>query len=315
MESSATQRALDRPTIRSVYDTIRPYVRVTPILETTGSDVGLPAFPLTLKLEQLQHAGSFKTRGAFTNLLRRSIPPAGVIAASGGNHGVAVAYAAGRLGIRARIFVPSVASPSKLERIRGYGADLTIVGDLYDDALVASERALEESPAIAIHAFDQVETLLGQGTIGIELKEQAPELETLLVSVGGGGLIGGIAAWYAGEIRLVGVEPQAAPTLSRALQAGRPVDAPAGGLAAESLAPRAVGELMFPLAQRYVDRVLLVDDASIRVAQERLWDVFRIVAEPGGAAAFAALLDGSYRPEPGERVGVVVSGGNTTARF
>jgi threonine dehydratase len=263
----------------------------------------------------LQHAGSFKTRGAFTNLLRRSIPPAGVIAASGGNHGVAVAYAAGRLGIRARIFVPSVASPSKLERIRGYGADLTIVGDLYDDALVASERALEESPAIAIHAFDQVETLLGQGTIGIELKEQAPELETLLVSVGGGGLIGGIAAWYAGEIRLVGVEPQAAPTLSRALQAGRPVDAPAGGLAAESLAPRAVGELMFPLAQRYVDRVLLVDDASIRVAQERLWDVFRIVAEPGGAAAFAALLDGSYRPEPGERVGVVVSGGNTTARF
>jgi threonine dehydratase len=311
----STEPALDRPTIRSVYQIIQPHVRLTPILQTNGGDVGLSAFPLTLKLEQLQHAGSFKTRGAFTNLMCRSIPPAGVIAASGGNHGVAVAYAAGRLGIRARIFVPSVASPSKIERIRRYGADLTIVGDLYDDALVASERALEESQALAIHAFDQVETLLGQATVGIELKQQAPELETLLVSVGGGGLIGGIAAWYAGEIRLVGVEPEAAPTLSRALQAGRPVDAPAGGLAAESLAPRAVGELMFPLAQRYVDRVLLVDDASIRAAQEWLWDVFRIVAEPGGATAFAALLKGSYRPEPGERVGVVVSGGNTTVRF
>jgi threonine dehydratase len=311
----ATEPALDRPTIRSVYQVIQPHVRLTPILQTNGGDVGLSAFPLTLKLEQLQHAGSFKTRGAFTNLLCRSIPPAGVIAASGGNHGVAVAYAAGRLGIRARIFVPSVASPSKIERIRRYGADLTIVGDLYHDALVASERALEESQALAIHAFDQVETLLGQATLGLELTEQADDLETLLVSVGGGGLIGGIAAWYAGEIRLVGVEPEAAPTLSRALQAGRPVDAPAGGLAAESLAPRAVGELMFPLAQRYVDRVLLVDDASIRAAQERLWDVFRIVAEPGGATAFAALLNGSYRPEPGERVGVVVSGGNTRARF
>jgi threonine dehydratase len=279
----------------------------------TGADFGLPAFPLTLKLELFQHAGSFKTRGAFANLLTRAIPAAGVVAASGGNHGAAVAYAAMRLGVPAHIFVPTVASPVKIARIRAYGAELVVGGDRYADALAASQAFAARSGALAVHAFDQEETLLGQGTIALELARQAPDLDTLLVSVGGGGLVGGIAAWCAGTPRVIGVEPETAPTLTRALAAGKPVDAEAGGIAADSLAPRRVGELMFPIARAHVARVVLVADAAIRRAQEALWESLRVVAEPGGAAAFSALLDRAYVPEPGERVGVVVSGGNTTA--
>ncbi len=282
-------------------------------MELTGADFGLPAFPLTLKLELFQHAGSFKTRGAFANLLTRAIPAAGVVAASGGNHGAAVAYAAMRLGVPAHIFVPTVSSPVKIARIRAYGAELVVGGDRYADALAASEAFAARSGALPVHAFDQEETLLGQGTIGLELARQAPDLDTLLVSVGGGGLIGGIAAWCAGRPRVIGVEPETAPTLTRALAAGKPVDAEAGGIAADSLAPRRVGELMFPIARAHVARVVLVADAAIRRAQAALWESLRVVAEPGGAAAFSALLDRAYVPEPGERVGVVVSGGNTTA--
>jgi len=282
-------------------------------MELTGADFGLPAFPLTLKLELFQHAGSFKTRGAFANLLTRAIPAAGVVAASGGNHGAAVAYAAMRLGVPAHIFVPTVSSPVKIARIRGYGAELVVGGDRYADALAASQAFAARSGALPVHAFDQEETLLGQGTIGLELARQAPGLDTLLVSVGGGGLVGGIAAWCAGTPRVIGVEPETAPTLTRALAAGKPVDAEAGGIAADSLAPRRVGELMFPIARAHIARVVLVADAAIRRAQEALWESLRVVAEPGGAAAFSALLDRAYVPEPGERVGVVVSGGNTTA--
>jgi threonine dehydratase len=306
-------RSIDRVGIERVHGVIERHVRRTPILETNGADFGLASFPLTLKLEHLQHAGSFKTRGAFTNLLTRGIPPAGVVAASGGNHGAAVAYAAMRLGVRARIFVPSVSSPAKIARIRACGAELAIVGERYDDALAASEAWAAESGGLKVHAFDQVETLLGQGTLALELDTQAPDLDTILVAVGGGGLIGGMAAWYAGNARIVGVEPDGAPTLSEALRAGRPVDAPTGSIAADSLAPRRVGELMFAIARAHVDRVVLVNDAAIRRAQQALWDGARIVAEAGGAAAFAALQSGVYRPEPGERVGVIVSGGNTTA--
>jgi threonine dehydratase len=304
---------IDRATIEKTYAVIRPHVRVTPTVELSGGDAGLASFPLTLKLELLQHAGSFKTRGAFANLMARKIPAAGVVAASGGNHGAAVAYAAMRLGIPARIFVPVVSSPAKVARIRSYGADLVVGGERYADALAASEAWVRDSGAMPVHAFDQPETLLGQGTLGLELARQAPALDTLLVAVGGGGLIGGIAAWYAGRVNVVGVEPEAAPTLTAALKAGRPVDAPAGGIAADSLAPRRVGELMFAIARTHVARVVLVDDATIRAAQQRLWETVRIVAEPGGAAAFAALLGGAYVPDAGERVGVVVSGGNTIA--
>jgi threonine dehydratase len=298
--------------IAEVREIIRPYVRVTPVVEVRGKDFGLADFPIVLKLELLQHSGSFKARGAFTNLLTRKIPAVGVVAASGGNHGAAVAYAAMRLGVPAKIFVPTVTSPAKVARIRAYGAELAIVGDLYADALAASEAWIAQTAALPLHAYDQTETLLGQGTLGMELAEQAT-VDTVLVSVGGGGLIGGVAAWFAGSVKVVGVEPELAPTLTEALKAGRPVDAPAGGIAADSLAPRRVGELMFPIARAHVARVALASDEAIRRAQEVLWSAVRIVAEPGGAAAFAALLSGAYAPAAGERVGVVVCGGNTTA--
>jgi threonine dehydratase len=304
---------VDRQSITQAHSLIEPFVRNTPIVEIDSADWGLSAFRATLKLELLQHAGSFKARGAFANLLLREVPAVGVVAASGGNHGVAVAYAAKRLGKAARIFVPSVASPAKIEKIRECGAELTIIGDRYADALAASQTWAHTSGALQIHAFDQPETLLGQGTVGLELERQAPQLDTLLVAVGGGGLLGGIAAWYAGRVRLIGVEPQMAPTLTRALEAGKPVEAEAGGIAADSLAPKRVGELMFPLAQRYVERVILVADEAIRAAQQALWNSLRIVTEPGGAAAFAALLSRAYAPAAGERVGVLLCGGNTTA--
>jgi threonine dehydratase len=305
--------AISRERIAIAERVIRPYIRRTPVVEIGAADFGLDIVPITLKLEQLQHSGSFKARGAFANLLMREVPKAGVVAASGGNHGAAVAYAAMRLNVPAKIFVPSISSPAKIQRIRDYGADLVVGGERYADALAASEAWAAQSQALAIHAFDQTETLLGQGTLGLELQEQAPRLDTLLVAVGGGGLIGGIAAWYADGIRIVGVEPEAAPTLSKALAAGQPVDAEAGGIAADSLAPRRVGERVFPIVKRYVDRVVLVADDAIRKAQEMLWNSARIVAEPGGAAAFAALISGRYQPRREERVGVVVSGANTTA--
>jgi threonine dehydratase len=232
------------------------------------------------------------------------------VAASGGNHGAAVAYAAMRLGVRARIFVPSISSPAKIQRIRDYGADLVVGGERYADALAASEAWVRESGAAAIHAYDQEETLLGQGTLARELAAQAPALDTLLVAVGGGGLIGGVAAWYAGSVKVIGVEPDGAPTLFKALLAGRPVDAETGSIAADSLAPRRVGTLMFPIAQAHVERVVLVTDDAIRRAQHALWSVLRIVAEPGAAAPFAAVLDGAYRPAPTERIGVMISGSN-----
>lgn len=305
--------AIDRDSIRAIAEVIRPHIRRTPVVEANGAAFDLAPGALCFKLELLQHAGSFKTRGAFANLLTRPVPAAGVVAASGGNHGAAVAYAAMRLAVPARIYVPSISSPAKIARIRGYGADLVVGGERYADALTASETWVAQSGAMTVHAFDQRETLLGQGTLALELEEQTPDLDTVLVAVGGGGLIGGIAAWYAGRVRVVGVEPEAAPTLTRALEAGRPVDAEAGGIAADSLAPRRVGERMFPIAQQYVERVVLVADEAIRAAQDMLWDRLRIVAEPGGAAAFAALLSGRYQPQPGERVGIVVSGGNTVA--
>jgi threonine dehydratase len=311
------QRTMDglisRETIAAAMQVIRPHIRRTPVIEVDGGDFGLGSIGVILKLELLQHTGSFKARGAFANLLMREVPQAGVVAASGGNHGAAVAYAAMKLGLAAKIFVPRISSPAKVARIRTYGADLVVGGDDYADALGASELWTARVGAMPVHAFDQTETLLGQGTIGIELEEEAPGIETLLIPVGGGGLIGGIAAWYGGKIKVIGVEPEASPTLSRALEAGLPVDAEAGGIAADSLAPRRVGELVFPIAQRYVDHVALVPDKAIRNAQVTLWAALRVAAEPGGVAAFAALLAGRYQPAVGERIGVLVSGGNTAA--
>jgi threonine dehydratase len=304
---------IDRPAIERTYAAIRPYLRRTPLLEVAAADFGLGAGTLTLKLECLQHTGSFKPRGAFASLLAAPLPAAGVAAASGGNHGLAVAYAAKTLGARARIFVPTVAAQSKQRRIAEQGAELVVGGERYADALGACERYLAESGALGVHAFDQPTTLLGQGTLGLELEQQAPWLDTLLVAVGGGGLIGGIAAWYAGAVRVIAVEPVSAPTLHDALRAGHPVDAPAGGIAADSLAPRRVGARMFPLAQRHVAQSLLVEDDAIAAAQRVLWERVRVAAEPGGATALAALLSGAYRAAADERVGVLVCGANTDA--
>ena len=304
---------IERDAIRAAAARIGPHIRRTPVLRVDGADFGLGDVRLVFKLEFLQHAGSFKSRGAFNHMLTRAIPDAGVVAASGGNHGCAVAFAAMKTGHPATIFIPSVASPVKMEQIRGYGARLEIVGERYADALAASEKFAAESGALPIHAFDQVETLEGQGTVAFEFEQQAVDLDALLVAVGGGGLISGIASWYASRIPVIGVEPELAPTLTRALEAGGPVDAPAGGIAADSLAPRRVGELVFPIAQRHVARTALVTDDAIRDAQRLLWKTLRIVVEPGGAAAVAALTSGAYAASPGQTVGVLLCGGNTTA--
>jgi threonine dehydratase len=281
------------------------------VLRVDMADFDRPPLAVDLKLECLQQSGSFKARGAFTNLLERPGPEAGVVAASGGNHGAAVAYAAMRLGHKATIFVPEVSPQAKLVRIRSYGADLVVGGARYAEALAASEDFAARTGALQIHAFNQEETLRGQGTLGLEIEADLPEIDTLLVAVGGGGLIGGIAAWFAGRIRIVAIEPEGAPTLYRALEAGEPVDAPAEGIAADSLAPKRVGEMMFPIAEAFVERSILVSDDDIIAAQKALWDRVRIIAEPGGAAAFAAMLSGRYMPAEGERVAVLVCGSNT----
>ncbi|MBV9094989.1 MAG: serine/threonine dehydratase [Streptosporangiaceae bacterium] len=313
--------------IGRTYDAIKGYIRRTPVVQADLGDIGASADlsqAVTLKLEQLQCAGSFKARGAFANLLLRDVPPAGVVAASGGNHGVAVAYAASRVGlgrntaglagrqggVPAKVFVPTVSAPAKIERIRRLGADLVVTGERYADALAAAEQWAETSGALSVHAFDQPETILGQGTLGLELAGQAGELDTVLVPVGGGGLIAGIASWFAGAVRVVGVEPEGAPTLSRARAEGRPADAPAGSVAADALAPRRVGDLVFPITQRYVADVVLVDDDAILAAQQALWQALRVAAEPAASVGIAALLAGAYKPAPGEHVAVVISGAN-----
>src|SRR5690348_5387683 len=267
-------------------------------------------------MEHLQHSGSFKVRGAFANLLLRPVPAAGVAAASGGNHGAAVAYAARALGLPARIFVPEVSSPAKISRIRGYGANLVVGGASYADALAACDAWVAASGALPVPAFDQPETVLGAGSLGAELQRQAPAVPAVLASVGGGGLLAGICAAYQharDRPAIVGVEPSGAPTLTRALAAGQPVDAEVGSVAIDSLAPRRVGEHPFAVISAVVRRVVLVSDEDIGRAQELLWDRLRLVAEPGGCAALAAVLAGQYEPGPGEAVAVVISGANTTA--
>jgi threonine dehydratase len=288
-------------------------VRRTPLLRLSGLDLGLP-HDIALKLELLQLAGSFKPRGAFNRMLSAAspLPPAGVVAASGGNHGAAVACAARALGVRAEIFVPEITGAAKRALIAGYGAKLVVGGAAYDEARGASERRAVESGALLVHAYDQPEVLAGQGTVAAEFEADAPELTHLLVAVGGGGLIGGIAAWHAGRggARVVGVEPEGCPALFDALRAGRPVPAPVGGVAADSRGARQVGRLAFAVAQRHVAASVLVPDAAILAAQRVLWEAARLVAEPGGAAALAALLCGAWRAPAGAKVGVVVCGGN-----
>jgi threonine dehydratase len=266
---------------------------------------------VTLKLELLQHAGSFKPRGAFNRMLSAAIPKAGVIAASGGNHGAAVAYAARALGVPAEIFVPATTPAAKVDRIAGYGAQVVRGGAAYAEAAQACRERQRQTGALDVHAYDHEDVLCGQGTLARELEMQAPDLTHVLVATGGGGLIGGVAAWYAGSAAVISVEPEGCPTLHTALRAGEPVDVAVSGLAADSLGARRCGSLMFAVAQRYVADSLLVTDEAILVAQRMLWDRFRLIAEPGGATAAAALLSGAWVPPEGARVGVVVCGANT----
>ncbi len=296
--------------IKAAARRIEPYIRRTPILRVAAGEIGLD-IPLTLKLECLQHTGSFKPRGAFNRLLSNEVPASGVLAASGGNHGVAVAYAARRLGHSAEIYVPEIASPVKIDRLRAYGADVRVTGRNYAEALVASEERVAETGALVVHAYDQPEAVAGQGTVAREFEAEAGEFDTVLVAVGGGGLIGGIAAWYGGRTRVIAVEPVLAPTLHAARGAGEPVDVEVSGIAADALGARRIGEIANAIAADHVEDVVLVEDADIRRAQRLLWEEFRILAEPAGATALSALLAGAYRPAADERVGLLVCGANT----
>ena len=288
---------------------IANHVRRTPVVSMTVEGVELP---VTLKLELLQHAGSFKSRGAFNTLLQARVGQGGVATASGGNHGAAVAYASRQLGHKAKIFVPEISSPAKVSRIASYGAEVVQKGANYSEALALCEAWIATSGATSVHAYDAEATLEGQGTLGRELEEQAPGLDTLLVAVGGGGLIGGIAAWYQSGVKIVGVEPQTCNTLHAAMAAGERVAVKPSGLATDSLGASTVGKLMFEIAKDHIAQVTLISDDDIRNAQRHLWREMQLVTEPGGAAAFAALLSGAYKPQKGERVGVVVCGANTS---
>lgn len=288
---------------------IANHLRRTPVVSVTVEGVELP---VTLKLELLQHAGSFKSRGAFNTLLQASVGAGGVATASGGNHGAAVAYASRQLGHRAKIFVPEISSPAKVARIASYGAEVMQKGANYSEALALCEAWIAESGATSVHAYDAEATLEGQGTLGRELEAQAPGIDTLLVAVGGGGLIGGIAAWYQSGVKIVGVEPQTCNTLHAAMAAGERVAVKPSGLATDSLGASTVGKLMFEIAKDHIAQVTLISDDDIRNAQRHLWREMQLVTEPGGAAAFAALLSGAYKPEKDERVGIVVCGANTS---
>ena len=299
--------------IRSAHAHIRAHIRRTPILETASPIAG--AAPLSLKLECLQATGSFKARGAFHNLLTRPASAAGCATASGGNHGAAVAYAAQKLGIRARVFVPEIASPAKIAKIKAYGAEAMIGGAAYAEAQERCNAYVAESGALLVHPYDAIETIAGQGTVALEWEEDLDrlglqKLDTVLIAVGGGGLIAGVAAWFQGRVKVVGVEPEGSRALHAALEADKPVDVTVNSLAADSLGAKRVGELDFDIARRFVSGVVLVKDAAIADAQRRLWRDHSIIAEPGGAAAFAAIASGAYQPERAERVGVLVCGSN-----
>ena len=292
--------------ISAAAERIAGRVRRTPVLELGD----IHGASVVAKLELLQHTGSFKPRGAFNKLLSSEVPPAGVIAASGGNFGLAVAYAARETGVPAEIFMPTTSPESKVARVRAQGAGVTVVDGYYAEAQAALDERADGTGALLMHPFDQPEVIAGQGTIGVELDDQVPDLDTVLVAIGGGGLIAGIAAWFAKRVRVIGVEPERSQAMTAALAVGKPVTVEVGGVAADSLGSARVGDHTFPIVRDQVDRVVLVQDDAIREAQRALWDDVHVIAEPGGAAALAALRSGAYQPESGERVCVLVCGAN-----
>jgi threonine dehydratase len=295
--------------IRAAADRIAPHIRRTPIIRLEPADTGF-AVPVTLKLEQLQVTGSFKPRGAFNRILSSQVPQAGVIAASGGNHGLAVAHAAQKLKLNAEIYVPGPTPEAKKKRIMDTGAWVYVGGHVYEHARVAADARAAETGALMVHAYDQQDVLAGQGTIGMELEEQAPDLTHLLVAVGGGGLYGGIASWYQDRINMVVVEPETCPTMFVALVTGAPADAPTDGIAADSLGARRIGDIAFATMREWGANSVVLSDEMILKAQRWLWERLRIVAEPGGATALAALLGGAWKPPSDASVGIVVCGAN-----
>lgn len=309
-DTAMTDRPVPHAMIEAAAQRIAGHARVTPVMRLGTGAFGSDA-DISLKLECLQHAGSFKTRGAFNNLLALDVPAAGVAAASGGNHGAAVAFAARSRGVKATIFVPEISPAAKIEAIRRFGAEVVIGGAQYDDAQAACDRFVAQTGALKIHPFAAKETIAGQGTLGREWQGQEPDLDTVLVAVGGGGLISGIAAWFAGtKVKVVGVEPEGSRALQAALEAKGPTEVKVASVAADSLGARNVGPLVYEVCKDTVDHVALVPDAAITQAQVTLWRDFRLAVEPGGAAALGALLCGAYKPAPGERLGVLVCGAN-----
>ncbi len=308
-----TEPAVKPSDISAAMDRIGGYVRRTPVIEMRAGQLGIPV-PVTLKLELMQHAGSFKSRGAFNRVLSavdgREIGESGLIAASGGNHGAAVAFVGQQLRQRVEIFMPSTSPTIKRDRIASYGADVHVIEGYFDDAqLAALERQLKTG-ALAVHPFEHPAVIAGQGTMSVELDEQVPDFDTLVVSAGGGGFIAGQAAWLQHRRRVISVEPETSRCLDAAREIGRPVSVPVGGVAADSLGSSQLGAVAWTIVQHYVDDSVLVSDEEIRAAQRALWDELRLVVEPGGAAALAALRCGAYVPQPNEKVVIAVCGSN-----
>ena len=289
------------------------YLRETPLWKLSPAAFGLPATPgveIWLKLEHLQVAGSFKARGMMNRLLANDIPSSGVVVASGGNAGIATAAAAHALGVRCEVFLPSVSPEAKRARLRALGAEVTVVGEAYADALAACLTRQRESGALLTHAYDQPEVVAGAGTLGREIEQQGGVPDSVLVSVGGGGLIGGLAGWFGPRSRVVALEPERAPTLFRAREAGEPVDVPVGGVAADSLGAKRIGSIAWEITQREVRDALLLDDDAIRAAQLWLWKEMKLAVEPAAALPLAALQTGAYVPSEGEKVCLIVCGAN-----
>ncbi|MBN9490389.1 MAG: threonine/serine dehydratase [Alphaproteobacteria bacterium] len=300
---------IGRSDVEAAWRLIQPHVRRTPVLELPAGSFGVRA-PLALKLESLQLSGSFKARGAFHKLLASKVPAAGIVAASGGNHGAAAAYAARALGHKAEIFVPTIASSAKVERLKSYSAVVHQIGAVYAEARAASEKRAAETGALMVPAYEDEVVFAGAGSVALEFAEQAT-FDTLLVAVGGGGLIAGCASAIGEGTRIVAVETEGTPTLYEALRAGRPVDVAISGIAADALGASLIGTPNFEVARRLVRESVLVSDEAVRKAQRALWDQLRVIAEPAGATGLAALMSGAYKRAAGERVATLICGANT----
>lgn len=300
---------IDRSNISQAYKRIEHHIRRTPVMDCAPGTFGLRN-AVNLKLESLQHSGSFKARGAFNNLLLDHQRDKPVTAASGGNHGAAVAFVAQALGRSATIFVPETASPAKINRIRRYGANVHIEGARYADAADLCRDFQSKTGAVNIHAYDSAPTIAGQGTVGLEWQEQAKGLDTLLIAIGGGGLISGIASWFDTDVNVIGAEPRGSAALHAALAAKKPVNVDIWSIAADSLGARSAGDLTYRIISDKISDIVLVEDDAILAAQAKLWRETQIAAEPGGAAALAALISGAYRPERNEKIGILICGGN-----